>query len=112
MRHLTPGLVALAVMWCSATEAQTAFNLHVTGVGTYGDGSIFIFVSGTIAEPYCNASRIDIPSTHPQVKTFYSTAVTAFVSGSGVFGSVNGCDPAAGTPTFDTTTNSYLYLIP
>jgi hypothetical protein len=112
MRHVKIGLVALAAMWCGAAQAMTAFNLHVTAVGTYGDGSIFIFVSGTIAEPYCNAARIDIPSTHPQLKTFYATAVTAFVSGSGVYGMVNGCNPTTGTPTFDTTTNSYIYLTP
>ena len=114
MRYPKSGFMLGAVMLCGVAGAQTYFTAHVTAVGTYGDGSLFIFLSTTISEPGCSAgsSRIDVAGTHPQIKTFYTTALTALASGATVIGTVNGCDPASGSPTFDTTKVSYLYLQP
>ena len=114
MRYRKNTVILAVAMLCGVARAQTYFTAHVTAVGTYGDGSLFIFLSTTISEPGCSAgsSRIDIAGTHPQVKTFYTTALAAFASGATVIGTVNGCDPASGSPTFDTTKVSYLYLQP
>jgi len=109
------GFFLAIIFGCAVTEstfANTTFSIGVTATGIYGDGSIYIFLSGPISAPGCTVTnRIDVASTHPQVKQFLALAVTAKTAGLKIEGAVNGCDPNTGNPTFDTSRMSYMYLI-
>jgi len=109
------GFFLAIILGCALTEssfANTTFSINVTATGVYGDGSIYIFLSGPISAPGCTVTnRIDVASTHPQVKQFLALAVTAKTTGLKIEGAVNGCDPNTGNPTFDTSRMSYVYLV-
>src|SRR5258706_16446318 len=85
-------LVLLAVtpilLYAGLAHAETG---HVTGVGSYGNGNIFISLDVTINQAGCAASRIDIPASHPNLKSFLATALTAKASGLPVLFGTTGC---------------------
>lgn len=96
-------------------HANTQFaGESITGVNTYGNGAITIFVSTPISEPGCNANstRIDVQASDPNIKQILAIAMSAFASGAPISGSVNGCDPDNGSPTFDQSYNSWLTMNP
>jgi hypothetical protein len=113
LRRSAIAAAAMAVlgMHGASTSATTVFGGSVTGTGTYGDGSIYIFLTNSISEPGCTVgNRIDVRADHPQLKQILAIAMSAKVSGTPVWGAVHGCDPATGNPTFDVSKASYFYL--
>jgi hypothetical protein len=107
-------LLVTGLVGTSAATANTVFGpLTVTAAGTYGNGAIFIMLSGNINAPGCSIpNRIDVPASNPQVKTILAIALEALQSGQPVYGAVNGCDPNGGDATIDTSYASYLYIAP
>jgi hypothetical protein len=91
--------------------ANTAFSGTVSTVGVYGNGALFITLNGPpIPEPGCVVgTRIDVAATNPSIKLWLSVALAARTQGLNVYGAVNGCDPATGNPTLDTTEASFFY---
>lgn len=104
--------IAFASIFSALSYANTVFTATVTGVGTYGNGAIFIFLNTAINEPGCNvnSTRIDVPASNPNIKEILAVAMTAFASGKEISGAVNGCDPDYGAPTLDQSYNSYIYM--
>lgn len=109
-------VVSLAIAVASFVNvpsyANTTFAAAVTGVGTYGNGSIFIFLNSPINEPGCNpnSARIDVQASNPNLKQILAVAMTAFLSGKEITGAVNGCDSDDGAPTLDQSYDSYIYM--
>lgn len=93
----------------SIASANTTFGpLSVLQAGTYGDGSIFIILSGNINAGCSIPNRIDVPATNPQVKQILAIALQAVATGQLVVGAVNGC--SSNTATIDTSINSYIWV--
>ena len=89
--------IAILSLGVSAAHASMPFTAQVTNVGTYGDGSIFIFLNVTLNVPGCTVgSRIDVASSNPNVKQILAIAMAAMVSWQTVQGWVIGCDPTLG----------------
>ena len=107
-------LLMAGILETSVATANTVFGpLTVTATGTYGNGGIFIMLSGNINAPGCsNPNRIDVPASNPQAKTLLAIALAALASGQSVYGAVNGCDPGTSDATIDTSNASYFYIAP
>jgi hypothetical protein len=110
-------LLAVTPILLYAGLAHAAYATgHVLYVGNYGNGNLFISLDVTINEPGCPASRIDIPASHPNIKSFLATALTAKASGQTVTVLTKGCFSfsAVGNnysfPTVDQSNDSYILL--
>ena len=106
--------VTLALMLlCGPAVAQTVnpmsgpVDTTVTGAGTYGDQSIYVFFADAISG--CSDTlRIDLAANHPARDNVYTIAVTAFATGAPVRIRPALCN--GGVPLFDSSKNSYFYL--
>lgn len=80
---------------------------YVTEVGTYDDGSVFVFFDRTISS--CSSTnRLDLGINHPARKEVFSIAMSAFLSGNRVKVHPGGCNGIYAT--FDAVGDSYLYF--
>lgn len=71
MKRCFPYVLALAIV--SVTPIAMAAPVvvaKVTYAGTYGDGRLFVGLDTPINEPGCTVARFDVPSGHPQIKTW------------------------------------------
>jgi hypothetical protein len=111
-RYCLLAIVAVTAAWSSSdVHANSTFVANVTDVGTYGDGSIYIFLNTNLSEPGCTANgRIDIAAGHQHLKEILAIAMSARLSGQRVAGAVNGCDPTICNATIDISKNSYINL--
>jgi hypothetical protein len=88
--------------------AADAITAKVVYTGTYGDGSMYVGLDTTINEVGCQQPRFDVPSTHPSIKNFIATAITAAATGLPVRVRAVGC--LNGLPTMDQTADSWFYF--
>jgi len=92
---------------------QTA---SVTRVGTFGDGSLWIFLDTTVNIPGCAKARLDIAPNHPEIDAWHRIAQEALVTGMRVTFQARGCrtfinNGVTGSyPTLDNTTYSWFGL--
>ena len=113
-------LIGLFVLLCAgaAHSAAAVSNAHVTYVGSYGNGNVFILLDANLADPTCPAARVDIPGTHPSIKSILAMALTAKLSGLPVLVSTVGCfNFSIGAsnysfPTIDQSNASYFGFMP
>ena len=112
-------LVAMPLLLCAGTAQGAAMtSAHVTYIGVYGTGNVFILLDATVAEPTCPAARVDILSTHPALKTILATAMLAKSTGSTFAVRSSGCltftyqGVSYTFPTFDTSTDGYIGVAP
>lgn len=100
---LLSSLLALAAY----SPQSAAVVAKVNAVGTYDDGSIYIYFDRAISD--CSATnRLDVAADNPSVKNVLSIAMTAFATGSNV--EINPGSCSGEKPQFTTTGDSYFYL--
>lgn len=112
-------LIALPIfLHAGAAYSAAILSAHVVNIGTYGNGNITITFDATITEPTCPAARVDIPSTHPLIKSFLAMAMMAKSSGSILKVATTGCYdfPFRGSnysfPTIDQTNDGEMTIKP
>ena len=111
-------VAAPMLFWASAAQSAALTSGNVNYVGTYGNGNVFILLSATVAEPGCNAARVDIVGTHPSIKLFLATAMGAMASGRPILVSTTGCfafSTAGGPrnyPTIDASNDGFISIAP
>lgn len=109
-------LLALSLSMTSSVFAFTGVQAaHVVNVGTYGNGSMFIYVDKVINEPGCaGGQRIDMPGTHPEVANWMALAMTAMSTNKVVNFRVDGCyqsDATIYSPTMSTNGFTSYFLL-
>lgn len=103
------GIGAVLLLLSSVVYSNTlpAVVAHVTGAGTYNDGSIYVFFDRPISS-CSDAARIDLVSSHSAREQVLSLAMTALVSGRAVVVHPGGCSGTA--PVFGPEGDSFIYL--
>lgn len=99
--------ILIVVLSFSSTVVFAQVTAKVVAVGTYGEGSVFVFFD-TVISSCSNAQRIDLSATNPSLKNVLSVAEIAFTTGSSVI--VNTATCSGATPVFTTDGASYMYL--
>ena len=101
-------LVVVAVGYATVASANgPAVTAKVNSVGTYDDGSIYIYFDRAISA--CSTTnRLDVSASIVAAKNVLALATTAFVSGSSVVVHPGGCTGAY--PTFTSDGDSFIYL--
>jgi hypothetical protein len=110
-----PACLPLLAAWAllsaaSASQAAPPVTAKVTYVGTYGDGRTYVGLDTPILEPGCNLPRFDIPSNHPQTKSWMAVALASAASGKSVTVATNGCF-AGSIPTMTQGVDTYFHLL-
>jgi hypothetical protein len=89
------------------TLAAPPIDAHVLYAGTYGDGTLFIYFSGSINESGCPAAEIRVDRNSASLKSWLAIALTAAATGTTVRVQTDGCYMSR--PTLSTI-GSYLFL--
>ncbi len=100
----------LVLAFVAAGNASGSSNIlvHVTFVGLYGDGELFIRTSDTIDEPGCERPRIAIAPNHPTKEAWMSIAMMALATGKPIRVKTNSC--WSGRPSIDESRSGWLYI--
>ena len=92
-----------------STQAASMSNVHVTYVGTYGNGDIYVGFDATLNEPGCANARIDIPASATGAKNVLAQALLAKAAGLAVSVASTGC--YNGSPTLpNQAVSSFFYI--
>lgn len=111
---LVASAVVLSLIGATTGAYAIGLNAHVTRVGTYGDGGMFVFLDQVIPDAQCPMARCDVPPGHPQIKNWMALALAAKASGVLVNLATTGCYTHQGVafPTMSTNDSSYIMLMP
>lgn len=96
-------LAFVAPSWAAANATGNVVNF-----GTFGNGRVFVTITGTLNEAGCVKSRIDLAPTHAQAKSILAIASLAMSTGKQVIIQSNGC--YGGFPTLDATASTYMQI--
>lgn len=108
-RILSATVVSVLMFIATEVPANTmpAVTAYVSDVGTYEDGSIYVYFDRQISS--CGTTtRLDIADSHPAKTQVLSIAMAAFLSGKPVRIHPGSC--AGGLPAFGSEGDSYFYL--
>jgi hypothetical protein len=93
----------------NTVNQKSGVTTHVTVAGTYGDGSIYVFLADPISS-CSDQARIDLEAAHTARDHVLSLGMTAATSGVQVRIHPGFCD--GNTPIFGTMGESFFYLAP
>lgn len=109
-------LLSILALSISAPLFAQSQSAHVTDVGTFGDGGLWIFLDTVVATPGCEKARLDIAPNHPELDTWQKIAQEALITGKPVMFQATGCRTFINNgitdsyPTLDDSTYAWFGL--
>lgn len=109
-------LISISAVLLSGSIFAASQTAHVTDVGTFGDGGLWIFLDTTVSVPNCAKPRLDIAPNHPELDTWQRIAQEALVTGKPVTFQATGCRTFINNgatdsyPTLDDSTYAWFGL--
>ncbi|MFT6437851.1 MAG: hypothetical protein ACJAVI_005935 [Candidatus Azotimanducaceae bacterium] len=103
---------SILIFASSSSAIDANVEGKVTLVGTYGDGSIFVYIDQTIPEVGCSIDRLDADVADVSlevIKMWLSVAMTAQATGQSVVVRTRGCT-AAGFPRLRGDQTTWFFL--
>ena len=101
--------ILMSLVWSGLAQAVVVQDVGINYIGIYGHGRIFVSVDKPLPVPGCeSAVWLQIESTHPYRKDYYSMLLSAHAAGKNININTTGC--LAGQATIVPETGDYIMV--